>query len=466
MDSPSPRSPSLQSQLAERRWARIRAISQTSQAGPPPVKRTRKDRELPPTTPSSRRPTWRWLGTGAAVLVLAVLAQAGFSWWNLPSPADLAAGENLFVHEWTPHDPLSAGGDGLGPVFNARSCVECHFQGGKGGAGDIKHNVAAFEVLPTMGQLTPTGGVIHASATNPEWQESTNSVQAVFPVVPKGVTITAICQQPLVEDYDPVVHHSVNTPTLFGAGVIDRLSASTIRAHHARRMVGAVQNELNLDFKQTPSGRLRVLADGRIGKFGWKAQFATLEEFVANACAVEVGLTTPTHKQHLPLKHCADENAKLDLSRRQFRQLVAYVSELPAPGQTLPGDSDGRIAVARGRELFSSIGCADCHTPTLGSAEGVYSDFCLHDVTDHTNNGYTATPQVPVPEDHPRASEWKTPPLWDVAETAPYMHDGSAPTLEAAVLAHGGQARHVRERYRELTDAHQQALLQFLQSLK
>jgi CxxC motif-containing protein (DUF1111 family) len=321
-------------------------------------------------------------------------------------------------------------------------------------------------VLPTLGHPEPTGGVIHASAILPEFDESNETVRKVFPIVPKGVTITAVCRQPLLADHDPVIHQSINTPTLFGAGIIDQISGATIRANHARRMLGSVQKELELEFKRGVGGRVRILPDGRIGKFGWKAQFATLEEFVANACAVEVGLTTPTRKQHLPAQHREDEDAKLDLDRRQFRQLVAYVANLPAPGTTFPLSTEARSDVARGQELFTQIGCGDCHTPDLGEAVGVYSDFCLHDISDHPNDGYTVTPQVPVPEDHPTAAEWKTPPLWGAAETAPYLHDGSAPTLDFAIERHGGQARHVRERYRELPVGERQALIRFLESLK
>ena len=136
MGSSSSRPPFLQAQMAERRWARVGAISRGSQDRVPEAKRPRKDRPLPPTNPV-RRPWKRWLAVGTAVVALAFLGHAGMAWWNRPSEADLRAGENLFVHEWTPGDPLSAGGDGLGPVFNAKSCVECHFQGGRGGGGSF-----------------------------------------------------------------------------------------------------------------------------------------------------------------------------------------------------------------------------------------------------------------------------------------------------------------------------------------
>jgi CxxC motif-containing protein (DUF1111 family) len=261
------------------------------------------------------------------------------------------------------------------------------------------------------------------------------------------------------------MQHSINTPTLFGAGEIDRISELTIRGHYAQRMLARAQKELEYEFNTPSPGRVRILPDGRIGKFGWKAQFATLEEFVANACAVEVGLSTPTRKQHAPKLHKEDEKAQPDLNHRQFRQLVSYVADLPAPGQIPSTSPASQAQVTRGQELFTSVGCAVCHTPDLGGAKGVYSDFCLHDITDPDQSGYTFEPQVPVPEAYPRPSEWKTPPLWGVSQTAPYLHDGSAATLADAIESHSGQSHSVREKYRRLSETDRRAVIQFLQSL-
>lgn len=461
MSTTSPRPPSTRAQLIENRWNRIRMGAVLASA----ARKARNERQSP--RPRKSQPiNWKRYLTFAAVLVgVGLVGNLALAWMRAPSKNDIRAGEELFAHKWEVHDKLSAAGDGLGPVFNARSCAECHFQGGVGGGGALQNNVAAFEVLPTLGHIEPTGGVIHAFAALSDQRESPDTVRKAFPIVPRGVTLTAICRAPLVQDYDPVIHHSINTPTLFGAGQIDRIPVLSIRGQHAKRLVAGIEQEMALNFNRAGVGRIRILPDGRIGKFGWKAQFATLEEFVANACAVEVGLTTPTHKQHKPQEHCEDPDAKPDLNRRQFSQLVSYVSRLPAPQLVLPSDLSAQAEVNHGRELFAKIGCADCHTPDLGGANGVYSDFCLHDITDPEITGYDVKPQVPVPEEHPRPTEWKTPPLWGVAQTAPYLHDGSAATLTDAIQAHAGQAKSVRENFRSLSDADEHALLMFLGSL-
>ena len=96
---------------------------------------------------------------------------------------------------------------------------------------------------------------------------------------------------------------------------------------------------------------------------------------------------------------------------------------------------------------------------------GVYSDFLLHRIVDSRKN-YTETPDVLPPPELPLPEEWKTAPLWGVADSAPYFHDGGAPTLDAAILRHEGDAQTVTEAYRKLSASDRAALLLFLDSLK
>ena len=90
------------------------------------------------------------------------------------------AGRDLFLHEWTPGDPLAAGGDGLGPVFNASSCVACHQQGGAGGSGSLEHNVTVFTRAPKAGAAA-AHGVIHQFAIDAASQETLQNISAQFP---------------------------------------------------------------------------------------------------------------------------------------------------------------------------------------------------------------------------------------------------------------------------------------------
>jgi CxxC motif-containing protein (DUF1111 family) len=388
-------------------------------------------------------------------------------WGPSASAATRDAGQALFVHDWTPNDTL-ARGDGLGPVFNARSCVACHFQGGIGGAGTNEHNVNTFLALPTIRDREMRSGLVHASAVDPAHEESFDIVRKLFPIVPGGVRVVGGCSVRF-EDFDPIKTESVNTTALFGAGWIDRLSDKSVTHNWRRRLLEGTAKEFNLDFTSLPAGRPRALPGGRVGKFGWKGQFATLEEFVAAACANELGLGNPLLEQPKPLSQPDYPAVKPDITRKQFRQLVAFVDTLPRPQHVAPSDPAQQAAVHSGQQLFASIGCAHCHTPDLGGLRGVYSDFLLHRVFDpELSPGYfiEQTPEVPLPSDQPTPDEWKTPPLWGVADSAPYFHDGGSPTLRDAIVRHRGSAARVTEIFQNLQPSEQEAVIAFLMTLK
>ncbi len=404
----------------------------------------------------------------AAALVFAVSLG---TWFSQPrelraGPEMVAAGQALFEHEWQVNDPLSHGGDGLGPVFNAKSCVTCHFQGGVGGAGPGKNNILAFEVIPTSRDPKFHSGTVHSLALAPECKETPISVTDLFPIIKGEQRVLGGCRI-TIPDFSPVRFTGINTPTLAGAGKIDRLSEFDIRRNHVRRKFGLIAREMRYDFTGTSTGRLRVLADGRLGRFGWKAQFATLEEFVAAACANELGLTTPRSAQQAPRQYAADTAAKLDMNADQFRQLNAFIEMLPAPGRQIPHDSAAAARAERGEHLFAAIGCTDCHSAKIGNVAGIYSDLALHRIENEDTPLYgNLPPETPEPEEHPLASEWKTPALWGVADTAPYFHDGESPTLAAAILRHAGESRHVTARFKSLPEDDQRAVVAFLETLR
>lgn len=382
-------------------------------------------------------------------------------WWGPRASAALtAAGKVLFEHEWTPHDPL-AGGDGLGPVFNAKSCVACHFQGGVGGGGPNQHNVVNFEVLPTPRRPQLVNGLIHHFAIAPALRETGDVVRRLYPME----SITEDCR---TRTFDPVRVETINSTALFGAGWLDRVSDRSIQHNHLRKGLDKMVKELRLEFDAVPPGRPRVLADGRIGKFGWRGQFATLKEFVAAACANELGLGNPLMEQARPLGRPDYAAAKPDLNEQQFSELTAFVDTLPRPREVPPAAEMDRAAAAHGKRLFFNVGCILCHVPDLGGVEGMYSDLLLHELEDVGADGYgkQGPPARPLPDGHPRPTEWKTPPLWGVADSAPYFHDGQSPTLEHAIERHRGDAALVTKAYHGLSRADQQALIGFLKTLK
>jgi CxxC motif-containing protein (DUF1111 family) len=408
----------------------------------------------------------------AAVALLFSAGVAGLAWAYVAARFDGAAtaemrqaGRELFVRQWTPHDSQTKG-DGLGPVFNANSCLACHFQGGVGGGGDVTHNVTAYEVHPTTRDRKLNKGLVHAFAVDKSFVESRALVKTTFPIIPGGDRVVGGCTIKF-EDFDPVRIDTANSIALFGDGLIDRLSEAPVRLNYARRVVGQLGKEISGEFRNIGAGRPRTLSGGRLGKFGWKAQFATLKEFVAAACANELGLGNPLMEQAKPLgKDYRCEHA--DLSKQQFRELVAFVDSIPRPIEVLPKDARQRAAAERGKKLFGSVGCAECHTPDVGEVAGIYSDLLLHSVTTPKSDGYRheIIVEAPLPGDHPAPDEWRTPPLWGVADSAPYFHDGSSATLHDAILRHEGEASVVTNAFKNLVASDQLAIVAFLNTLK
>jgi CxxC motif-containing protein (DUF1111 family) len=414
-----------------------------------------------------------------AVIALAALSPVGLralSWRSASSaevdPLMAQAGHKLFVHEWKPNDPLSRGGDGLGPVFNASSCVECHFQGGLGGAGGVRFNVTTFvNTHPLPGR--PREGVVHSRAVR--FAENLSHVDPSLPPLQQPA-LSQIVNIPNSGNHCITTPRHVhvsqrNTPALFGAKLIDEIPERVILANERLQQLKWAMASSNSE--TTPVGRAFRLPDGRIGRFGWKAQSPSLSEFVEAACANELGLSNPTHAQATPLSRPGYTSTHLDLTQEQCDQITSFVTSLPRPIEKL-GDSTKSDSVAAGRRLFASAGCADCHTPNLGSVEGLYSDLLLHRMGQELQGGgsYNDIPRPFKPEDPdpssetPHPGEWRTPPLWGVADSAPYLHDGRATTLETAIAMHRGQGAASAAQFGKLNASQQADLIAFLRSLR
>lgn len=394
-------------------------------------------------------------------------------------PAMAQAGQTLFLHEWKMNDPLANGGDGLGPVYNAKSCVACHNQHGPGGAGGLEHNVTTFAFtsagmslnsqIPTV---PPREGVIHAFEVR-EKPETINLVDSTLPPL----------SRPRLDQLVPIrgSDHCVtprrgvslsqrNTPALFGDNLIDAIPDRLIIAQEKKErikwgMAPAKGEDL-------PVGRASRLSDGRIGHFGWKAQSASLADFVQAACANELGLGNPGQAQPRPLNARYNYQPKgLDLTSEQCDQITSFVASLPRPVERLPDAKLPTASFSEGKQLFTKIGCADCHTPNMGGVEGLYSDLLLHDMGQPLEGGGSYNDPPPskpdgTPGDGPSPGEWRTPPLWGVADSAPYLHDGRAPTLGTAIGLHGGQGARSAERFKSLHEDEQEQLIAFLKTLR
>jgi CxxC motif-containing protein (DUF1111 family) len=275
-----------------------------------------------------------------------------------------------------------------------------------------------------------------------------------------------------------VVNRSQRNPTpLFGLGLIDAIPESAI--------VAMAQEQA----KKTPeiAGRPARVADGRVGRLGWKGQTANSEDFVLNACAVEVGLEVPGHSQAMTPQAPRYKGPGLDLSQGECDSLVAYVRSIPRPVERASANAAEAKYLGAGKAAFAKIGCAGCHSAKLGEVDGVYSDLLLHDMGDeiaesgsYDGSDSTDEPLVPLivaqngqpqqqgqPADpkSARKKEWRTPPLWGFRDSGPYLHDGRAQTLEQAVAFHGGQGMSSAQKFFLLSPTERLQLEAFLKSL-
>lgn len=427
-------------------------------------------------------------------------------------------GRTLFDWVWEPTTKPGMPGrsDGLGPLFNARSCAECHHQGGTGGSGSIDHNIDIITARPEGAQPFQTTffgapnsnyqfsysfrinngqfeyqmgmGPPGQGGNNANFNRTTNAKSRKNLPRPQQQTITLdpgllariheglrfspsvvlhkFSLDPTYREYRRNVaglHNGIqidltqrNTPSLFGLGLVDKIPDETILKQAAR------QKELGL------RGLVARTSDGHVGRFGWKAQKATLREFVEEAAAGELGLETTARHQGADPRGPAEPAPAPDLSNAQIDSLWAFVASLPRPL------SESQDEEKVGRRLFKDVGCSACHVQKLGDVDGLYSDLLLHEMKSELRESGSylvfgvATAAPPQPDrtnQQPGPSHWRTSPLWGIQATAPYLHDGRAATLQQAITEHGGEAEPSARKFNKLSPAQKNHLLQFLQSL-
>jgi CxxC motif-containing protein (DUF1111 family) len=378
-------------------------------------------------------------------------------------------------------------------MFNARSCAECHRQGGIGGAGPNENNVRLFNklVVDLSHALAnhfgpgPGSAVVHRQSLSTDY--AAWRIKLIEELAPHDSEITELVRRGvrgLPNPFGPsgAAFEQRNTPPLFGLGLIESIPQSEIDA------VAAGQ-------PKAIGGRSPRLQGGGFGRFGWKSSTATLAAFNENACAVELGLSTPKfkpayfHPAHFkptsgsgpePFHYgppidpaigvAAAAQRRLDMTSEDLSALTGYVSKLPAPRQVVAWHK--REQIAAGAKFFQEVGCAECHKPDLGGVSGLYSDLLLHSIGTSGGGFYYSEPSSTPTDREPdfdivRADEFRTPPLWGLADSGPYLHDGSAATIEQAIARHTIQAEQSATKYRNLlTNEERVSLIVFLESLR
>jgi hypothetical protein len=330
-------------------------------------------------------------------------------------------GRALFQTAFTP-------GDGLGPLFNGRSCLDCH-------------------ALPVSGGVAPEG--------------------AGF-VLRVGRHMSGGPFNPLIGQGGPVARaHSVaelGSTCDIAAGIPPAANLTSVRSATALFGLGLVETIpdefiLSIAARSETHGRPSTVQDAagreRPGRFGWKADTASLEQFVADAFRNELGITSPLAPVDLiaSISGCAVGPSLKD-DGGAIRAVTAYLRSLPPlPSSRLP-DQTGEAA-------FMAIGCGACHVPVLpgrdGQAVRLYSDLLLHNMGPALNDG--------VVQGTASGAEWRTTPLWGISARYRFLHDGRTTSIAAAILAHDGDAAGAAGAFRRMDPERRTALLTFLGSL-
>jgi CxxC motif-containing protein (DUF1111 family) len=339
---------------------------------------------------------------------------------------------------------VEASEEGLGPAFNGTSCAVCHNIPTIGGSG-------------TMAELR--AGRRNAAGEFEALDQTGDTLFHMFSVPGHG------CQPVLPPDTN-VFARRVPIP-LFGAGLVEAIPDETLRSLED-------PDDRNGD---GVSGRAGIVVDvetgeRRVGRFGWKAQHATLITFGADAYRNEMGITNDLFPHESAFGITADrmrlcdpfsdpEDIRDPRSRRRGIDNFASFMRFLAPA----GRGDINDQVRGGEQVFAAIGCTSCHVPSLNTGPNanplfnrkpvaLFSDLLLHDVG--TGDG--------IKQGAAEANEIRTPALWGLRLRRPLLHDGTA-TLEEAIRRHSREAELARSGFERLSDVDRAALLAFLGSL-
>lgn len=337
------------------------------------------------------------------------------------------AGRALFDRVFSPEE-------GVGPLFNENQCSACHTDPAPGGTGEqLVRKASVFTVEAECDPLARLGG------ENLRKQVTRHGLDA-------GLVPDSLPEQ--------ASHVGLfDVPFLFGLGGAELVTDETL---------SALSDPGDADGNGV-SGVVGRTPDGRVGRFGRKADVATLREFTASALLNEMGLTSsaiPTERGvnggSLPPE--SDPSPDPEVSDEVVDRMTDYVRFLGVPPR---GTSVDPAVVSRGEEVFREIGCQACHIPSLPSGGGsgsvvLYSDLLLHDLGPGLAG--SCTPAAPP-------AEYRTAPLTGLSAKRTFLHDGRARSIEAALGFHGGEASGARGSFEVLEAVSRQAVLEFLRTL-
>ncbi|WP_112944844.1 MULTISPECIES: di-heme oxidoredictase family protein [unclassified Rhizobium] len=412
-------------------------------------------------------------------------------------------GNALFKKLWVSAPSSTQASDGLGPLFNARSCMNCHLNDGRGKPEPDASTSSMFLRLARTAK-TPDEERAVANAETINFPDPVYGHQlqdrAVSGLPAEGKMAVSYTEEPVtlaggetvllrrpryaIDDlgYGPLDPSTTISPrvapAMIGLGLIEAIPEADILAH-------ADPDDKDGDGIR---GKAAIVRDHRTGKpalgrFGWKAQNASVRDQSADAFLNDIGISTPDQPD--PHGDCTEAQAKCKAMATGVQKRLGN-EEAPGPILDLVTFYSANLAVParrkasfpetlKGKQVFYESGCTACHVPkyvtrrdSLDKAQSFqliwpYSDFLLHDMGDGLADGQ----QVGLAS----GREWRTPPLWGIGLTKTvsghsfFLHDGRARNLTEAILWHGGEAQKSRDAFASLPADNRQALITFLESL-
>ncbi len=419
--------------------------------------------------------------------------------------ANFRIGNVIFRRLWVTAPASTDSADGLGPLFNARSCQGCHVKDGRGrppassGEASVsmvlklsvpavsdderrlldEHRVNALPEPVYGGQLQSfaVSGLDNEGRMEVAYRElpvtfadgATASIRAPSYAV-AGLTLGPLHPHTMLS---PRV-----APQMIGLGLLAAIPEAGIRAR-------ADPDDRDGDGISGRTNEVWSLERERVmlGRFGWKAGMPTVREQTADAFGNDIGLSTtlrpraagdctPAQKACIAAPHGnSAANDGVEVGDKLLDLAAFYAANLAVPPRRGARSPD----VLKGKGVFHDLGCASCHVPSwrTGDAEGQaplsnqliwpYTDLLLHDMGEGLADNR--------PEGAADGREWRTPPLWGIGLTGTvsghsfFLHDGRARNLEEAILWHGGEAQRSRDGYTTLPKSDRDALMAFLRSL-
>jgi len=416
---------------------------------------------------------------------------------NLPDDerTRFAIGNSFFRRNWIEAGSSTKARDGLGPHFIARSCGGCHVQDGRGAPPELRGDGTHDQPVALLLRLSVPGTAEHgAPKPDPRYgdQITNAAVQGVRPeaeivIRERPVTLafadgsTHTLRQPSYAlkrlGRGPLAPGTMLSPRiapqLAGVGLLEAIADADIE-RNAREQAAAPG-----PIKGVPNRVWDAFAsEMRIGRFGWKANVATIAHQTGAAFLGDIGITST----RFPEPSCTFAQADCDAQARRpeiddatLGNVVFYQATLAPAARRNAGDAQ----VRRGERLFHASQCAACHRPSYVTASAPfekmtsrslagqriwpYTDLLLHDMgealADHR------------PDFAANGRQWKTPPLWgvglirDVGGHQRLLHDGRARGVLEAILWHGGEAEASRDRVLRMSRAERGALVRFVESL-